>query len=199
MANQHYDAVIVGAGAGGGSAAWALTRKGFRVLVLEAGPRYDPFVDYKVNTPAWEEGFPYKPGSQGKYTFGDMQPLSEQWSHLRSWNRVSGQLNPGHTRISYGYQHVRAVGGSSLHFTGEAHRMNPDSMKMRSRFGVAADWPLSYQDLEPYYLEAETCVGVAGPKTTPFAQDRHLIRMPRIRRATAVHCCERDLRGKACV
>ena len=168
MANQRYDAVLVGAGAGGGSAAWALTRKGFRVLVLEAGPRYDPFVDYKVNTPAWEEGFPYKPGSQGKYTFGDMQPLSEQWSHLRSWNRVSGQLNPGHTRISYGYQHVRAVGGSSLHFTGEAHRMNPDSMKMRSRFGVAADWPLSYQDLEPYYLEAETCVGVAGPKNDPF-------------------------------
>jgi choline dehydrogenase-like flavoprotein len=167
VANPVYDAVIIGAGAGGGSAAWALTRKGLRVLILEAGPRYDPYTEYKLQTPNWEEGFPHKPGSQGKYTFGDMQSLSDQWSHLRSWNHISGRLNPGNVRVSYGYQHVRAVGGSSLHFTGEAHRMNPRSMSMRSQYGVAADWPLSYQELERYYLEAEKIVGVAGPAKDP--------------------------------
>lgn len=167
MASQPYDAVIVGAGAGGGAAAWALTQKNLRVLVLEAGPRYDPFSDYQANTPNWEESFPYKQGSQGKYTFGEMQSLSGQWSHLRSWNRISGRLNPGDMRVAYGYQHVRAVGGSSLHFTGEAHRLNPRSMNMRSRFGVAADWPLDYQELEPYYLKAESVVGVAGPAQDP--------------------------------
>jgi len=165
---QQYDAVIIGAGAGGGASAWALAKKGLRVLVLESGPRYDPFSDYKAHTPNWEGGFPHKPGSQGKYTYGTMQPLSEKWSHLRSWNRNSGRLNPGESRISQGYHHVRAVGGSSLHFTGEAHRLNPDAMKMRSRFNVAADWPFSYKDLEPYYLQAEKVVGVAGPKNDPY-------------------------------
>jgi len=164
---DRYDAVIIGAGAGGGAAAWMLTQKGMRVLVLEAGPRYDPFADYKADTPKWESGFPYKPGSQGKYTYGKMQPLSEKWAHLRSWNRNGGRLNPGEVRAVQGYQHVRAVGGSSLHFTGEAHRLNPRSMNMHSRFGVAADWPISYQDLEPYYLQAESIVGVAGPKHDP--------------------------------
>ncbi len=167
MAKRAYDAVIVGSGAGGGAAAWALTRKGLRVLILEAGPRYDPFKDYKASTRDWEEGFPVKAGSQGRYTYGEMQALSGQWSQLRSWNHVSGLLNPGDRRASFGYHHVRAVGGSSLHFTGEAHRLNQQSMRLHSRFGVGADWPLSYQDLEPHYLEAERFVGVAGPAADP--------------------------------
>lgn len=167
MADPHYDVVIIGAGAGGGACAWALTQKKVRVLVLEAGPKYDPFKDYKIDKPEWEQGFPYKPGSQGKYTYGPMQPLAERWNHLRSWNHISGKLNPSNVRVANGYQHVRGVGGSSLHFTGEAHRLNPRSMAMRTKFGVAADWPVSYDELEPYYLTAERVVGVAGPKSDP--------------------------------
>lgn len=165
---RHYDAVIIGAGAGGGASAWALTQKKARVLVLEAGPRYDPSQDYTIHTPGWEKGFPHKPGAQGKYTYAKMQPLASRWDHLRSWNRISGRLNPGNVRASHGYQHVRGVGGSSLHFTGEAHRLNPRAMTMRSRFGVAADWPLGYDELEPYYVTAERVVGVAGPKDDPL-------------------------------
>jgi choline dehydrogenase-like flavoprotein len=163
MTEPHYDAVIIGAGAGGGTAAWALVKKGFKVLILEAGPRYNPQTDYKANTNQWEQGFPYKTGSLGKYSYADMQSLSENYSDLRSWNHITGRLNPNQKRISYGYHHVRGVGGSSLHFTGEAHRLNPLSMKMKTQFGVAADWPLSYKDLEPYYVQAENIVGVAGP------------------------------------
>lgn len=168
MAKPPYDVVIIGAGAGGGASAWALTQKKAKVLVLEAGPRYDPFKDYKIDTPDWEKSFPFKPGSQGKYSFGNMQPLATRWDHLRSWNHASGRLNPGNLRVSHGYQHVRGVGGSSLIFTGEAHRLNPRSMNMRTRFSVAADWPLSYQELEPYYLTAERVVGVAGPSEDAF-------------------------------
>lgn len=168
MPKHSYDAVIIGSGAGGGASAWALAKRGFRVLILEAGPRYNPFTDYKAHTVNWEGGFPFKPGSQGRYTYGPMQPLSEKWSHLRSWNRTGGRLNPGSVRMPQGYHHVRGVGGSSLHFTGEAHRLNPHAMKMKSRFGVAADWPITYQELEPYYLQAEKIVGVAGPKHDPY-------------------------------
>jgi choline dehydrogenase-like flavoprotein len=61
------------------------------------------------------------------------------------------------------YHHVRGIGGSTLHFTGESHRLHPAAMKMKTRFGVAADWPLDYAALEPYYVEAEQLIGVAGP------------------------------------
>lgn len=164
-----FDAVIVGAGAGGAAAAWRLTEHGKRVLVVEAGRRFDPYTDYRLDQPDWElSGFPHTPDSEGRYTFARMQALESGFEHLRSWNRVSGvysRLNERREPSGAGYHHVRGVGGSTLHYTGEAHRMNPHSMKMRSRFGVAADWPVDYDALEPYYCIAERIIGVAGPET----------------------------------
>ena len=62
MAEAGYDVVIVGSGAGGGSLAWALSRHGIRVLVLEAGPEYDPLTDYRLARNDWEQsGFPFNP------------------------------------------------------------------------------------------------------------------------------------------
>jgi choline dehydrogenase-like flavoprotein len=169
MRDSDFDAVIVGAGAGGAAAAWRLSTQGLRVLVLEAGPAYDPLKDYKLDTEHWEsENFPAKPGSAGRYTFAPMQPLQplqEKYQDLRSWDSVSGRSNPGARRAPSGpgYHHVRGVGGATLHFTGEAHRLHPQALQMRSRFGVGADWPLDYAALEPYYLIAEQLIGVAGP------------------------------------
>lgn len=162
-----YDVVIVGSGAGGAASAWALTQLGYKVLILEAGPKYDPFKDYKASQANWEDGFPFKDASQGRYSYDVSQPLRMQHSHLRSWNHISGRLNSTNERVSFGYHHLRAVGGSSLVYTGEAHRLNPKSMKMFSDHGVAADWPLSYDDLEPFYQEAEQVLGVAGPANEP--------------------------------
>jgi choline dehydrogenase-like flavoprotein len=164
MADPTQDVVIVGSGAGGGAAAWALSRHGARVLVLEAGPRFEPFKDYRLNSNDWEQHrFPVKPGSQGKYAFAEMQLLESRWQDLRSWSRQSGPMVTVDRRRVLGYQHVRGVGGATLHFTGEAHRLHPKAMKMHSRFGVAADWPIDYDELEPYYVIAEKVVGVAGP------------------------------------
>ena len=166
MADPLHDVVIVGSGAGGGAAAWALSRHGARVLVLEAGPAFDPFKDYRLSSNDWEQhGFPEKPGSQGRHTFAPLQALGARWQSLRSWNRQSGPLIMGGQRRVHAYHHVRGVGGTTLHFTGEAHRLHPKAMKMKSQFGVAADWPLDYDELEPYYLLAERVVGVAGPAT----------------------------------
>ena len=53
MTNEIYDAVIIGAGAGGGATAWALTKPGLRVLILDAGPAYDPYSDYSLDEPTW--------------------------------------------------------------------------------------------------------------------------------------------------
>jgi choline dehydrogenase-like flavoprotein len=164
MGAPAHDVVIVGSGAGGAAAAWALARHGVRVLVLEAGPRFDPADDYALSRDDWEQRrFPEKPGSQAKHTFAPLQPLDARWQDLRSWNRQSGPMVLTGRRSVLGYHHVRGVGGSTLHFIGEAHRMHPRAMQMRSRFGVAADWPLRYDDLERYYVLAEKLVGVAGP------------------------------------
>jgi choline dehydrogenase-like flavoprotein len=164
-----YDAVVIGAGAGGGAATLALCNRKLRVLVLEAGPAYDPVRDYHLSRNDWEQDrFPYKRGSRGRHTFAPLQQLDERWDHLHSWNRVFGRTNTTGQRMQYGYHHVLGVGGSTLHFTGEAHRLNPQAMRMRSRFGVAADWPFDYAALEPFYCEAERIVGVAGPTKDPI-------------------------------
>ena len=180
MKTKHYDVVIVGSGAGGGTAAWALSKKGLKVLLLEAGPQYDWQKDYKLHTSQWESPFPKKNNEKKFYSFASQQKLDIKMKHLRSWNHISGLLNKNEHRVSFGYHHVKGIGGSSLHFTGEAHRLNPKSMKMKSQFGVGADWPISYEDLEPYYQMAEEKVGVAGPaidphspRTLPYSQKPH--------------------------
>ncbi|MFT3856068.1 MAG: GMC family oxidoreductase [Aquabacterium sp.] len=163
---QPVDAIVIGAGAGGAAAAWALTRKGLKVLVLEAGPWFDPDRDYGLSRPDWEaRGFPRKDGSQGRYTFGQMQTLESQWDDLRSWHHEMGRMvhTPHRAVRGGGYAHVRGVGGSTLHYVGEAHRLHPLSMSLRSQHGVGADWPFDYATLEPYYVQAERVIGVCGP------------------------------------
>ena len=157
--------VIIGTGAGGGAAAWMLTQKGIPVIALEAGPAFEPSRDYTLNQPDWERnGFPYKANSQSRYSFGPLQTLDPAWDHLRSWNIVAGRSNTGNTRqvSGTGHHHVRGVGGSTLHFTGEAHRLMPDSLTPFSATGITA-WPLDYDTLEPWYTLAESTIGVAGP------------------------------------
>ena len=167
MAPANHDAVVVGAGAGGAAVAWRMTQRGWRVLLLDAGPAFDPDADFGLDRDDWEkERFRHKPGSLGETSFAPLQRLDPVlMRELRSWSLGQGVSNREATRAvsGPGYHHVRGIGGSTLHFVGEAHRMNPASMAMRSRFGVAADWPVGYAELEPYYLEVERFLGVAGP------------------------------------
>jgi choline dehydrogenase-like flavoprotein len=160
----NWDAVVVGAGAGGAAAAYGLCRRGLSVLLLDAGPRFDPATDYPLTESDWEtRSFPEKPDSTGKVTFAPGQKIGRE-PLLTSGSRGLGPLVTDGVRLMDRYQHVRGIGGSTLHFTGEAHRLHPDAIKMKSRYGVAADWPLEYGELERYYNEAERLIGVAGPE-----------------------------------
>jgi choline dehydrogenase-like flavoprotein len=156
--------VIVGSGAGGAATAHGLCARGLSVLLLDAGPSFDPAVDYPLTTADWDaREFPEKPGSTGSVIFTPGQRLEPAEPLLASGSRGLGPLVRTGSRWMEKYYHVRGIGGSTLHFTGEAHRLNPQSMKMKSRFGVAADWPFDYAELEPYYVQAEELIGVAGP------------------------------------
>ncbi|MGH6959786.1 MAG: NAD(P)-binding protein, partial [Dongiaceae bacterium] len=164
MAEPVADVIIVGSGPGGAAAAWSLARRGAEVAIIEAGPAYDYTADYHLDRADWEQTlFPEKRGQETGYSFGALQPLEERWRHLRSWNHMRGAHNGTEQRIAQAYHHVRGVGGSTLHFLGEAHRLHPQAMALRSRFGAGADWPFGYDVLEPYYAEAERVIGVAGP------------------------------------
>lgn len=159
------DAVVVGAGAGGAAAAWRLCAAGLRVLLLEAGPRFVPPRDYPLDSPGWERhAFPAPQGSHAEILYGDLGSCTSERTHLASFDAAHPPAPPARRKpVGEGYSHVLGVGGSTLHFVGEAHRMHPDSFALRSRTGAGVDWPLSYADLEPHYAAAEALIGVAGP------------------------------------
>jgi choline dehydrogenase-like flavoprotein len=145
--DAEWDAVVVGAGAGGAAVAYGLCQRGMSVLLLDAGPRFNPILDYPLTESDWEaRDFPEKPGSAASVTFAPGQKLTGAEPLLVSGSRGVGPLVTNGTRWMEKYYHVRGVGGTTLHFTGESHRMHPEAMKMQSRFGVAADWPI---DLDP--------------------------------------------------
>ena len=94
-AGQDYDVIVIGSGAGGAATAWGLARRGAKVLILEAGPFYDPTLDYRLDKPQWEQSrFPEKIAIAGRQVFAPLQNLEPAWKELRSWNAVTGFLNP---------------------------------------------------------------------------------------------------------
>ncbi len=175
------DVIIVGSGPGGGSLAWGLCTMGVRVLLLEAGPAFVPSRDYPQTASDWERHeFPHPKGSRGRYTFAPLQALDGSLrKELGSWNAGQGPLNRSGYRSGWRYHHVRGVGGSTLHFIGEAHRLHPRAFRIRTEHGIGADWPIDYQALEPWYAKAEALIGVAGeeepsrPRSSPFPMPAH--------------------------
>ena len=92
------DICIIGSGAGGGVATYALAMAGFSVAVLEAGPRFNP-AHYPLNQKDWETrpsafNVPPKDANKHLYTHGDTQKLDPSFSHLRSWTKKFGAYNP---------------------------------------------------------------------------------------------------------
>lgn len=174
---KKYDCVVIGSGPGGAPFAWKLAKSGLNVVMLEAGTRYDPYKDFPLDKDDWEiVGFPIRDRMQDSY--GKRQPLDKKYDNLRSWNKASGALNLSKFRQYYQYSHVVGVGGSTLHFQGESQRLNPSAFRMKTLFGVGEDWPIDYNDLEPYYSEVEKIIGVAGPNEVPYRPRKHPYPLP---------------------
>jgi choline dehydrogenase-like flavoprotein len=155
-AEQNYDAVIVGAGVAGALIAKHLTRAGHRVLVLEAGPAtaesfdgYSKHIEtfFAANSKGAESAWPPEANAP--------QPDT---SDIRNNNGYFVQKGPNF----YGSSYSRLQGGSTLHWLGVFLRMLPEDFQLKSRFGVARDWPLTYSDIEPYYRKAEHEIGVSA-------------------------------------
>ncbi|MEJ7891320.1 MAG: GMC family oxidoreductase [Solirubrobacteraceae bacterium] len=132
--DDEVDLVVVGCGAGGSVLAQRLARHGWRIVVLEAGPFWDPDTDWVSD----EEG-----------------------AHHIYWNanRIVGGEDPvelGKNNCGHG------VGGSMVHFAGYAPRFHPSDFETFTRDGVGADWPIAYDDLKADYEKLEAELPVAG-------------------------------------
>jgi choline dehydrogenase-like flavoprotein len=141
------DVCIIGSGAGGGPLAAVLAEAGLRVLVLEKGPHHR------------RESFLHDEVATVRRDF--FLPRLEDDPHT-----LEGRL----TELGWIAQ---CVGGGTVHMAGFLYRMHPDDFRMRSKFGVSADWPYSYDDLEPYYTRVEQEIGLSGEAgTNPFEGPR---------------------------
>jgi len=147
---QETEVCIIGAGAAGGIIAAELGRSGVDVVVLEAGPRHD-FTQRADYTRRFVKGEnPWKTPLAGldvHSTDGDI-PYNLEW------------------------RRARGVGGSTLHWEGYTLRFDASDFRLHSLYGIADDWPISYDDLEPYYGRAEAALGVAGADDDPAASFR---------------------------
>ena len=136
------DFCIVGTGAGGGVLAQRLARAGFSVVALEAGQWHDSERDMVSD----------EAGSARLY-----------WNDLR----ITGGADP----LELGANNSgKGVGGSTVHYAGFCPRLHPSDFHVRTRDGVAADWPISYEEIEPYYAQMEREYPVSGPARFPWGK-----------------------------
>jgi choline dehydrogenase-like flavoprotein len=158
-----YDAVIVGAGISGAIIAKELSRAGKRVLILEAGPGeemdtagYDAYLA-RFYADAFKDNqspFPRTDNAPMPRS-SDVRPIRAGHPEASAYIVQSG---PFATDSTY----TRVLGGTTLHWEGKTLRMLPEDFEIGSRYGQGRDWPISYDELEPFYREAEREIGVSA-------------------------------------
>lgn len=142
--NEIVDAVVIGTGAGGAPLLARLARAGLKVVALEAGKHWNPARDFATDERAQEKLY---------------------------WN--DERLSAGNDPLPFGNNNSGiGVGGSTLHYTAYTPRAQPDDLQIRTDFGVGQDWPIGFDQIEPYYDEVEQFLGVSGPVAYPWGPAR---------------------------
>jgi choline dehydrogenase-like flavoprotein len=172
-----YDVCIIGSGASGGTAAKVLTEGGLSVVMLEAGPSVVPERDYKEHV--WPYDLPHRGAGIGGRTRHGVG--NEFMAPNGAWE-LEGEPYVSASGSTFRWFRSRIVGGRTNHWGRIALRMAPVDFKVRAHDGMGDDWPLSYQDVAPYYDKVESYIGVFGTRENiPSAPDGIFLPPPRAR------------------
>lgn len=165
MKNKHVNAIVVGAGAGGGIIAKELAVAGISVILFERGgwPNYDEHINDELISqrvqlldsaygPEWDKNPRVVINTKGERKV--ITPADGAYNH-----------------------NAACVGSGTVTYGAMGWRFMPEDFQLKTIYGeiegsTLADWPISYDDLEPYYTKAEWEIGVSGDDTNPFAGKR---------------------------
>ncbi|TAA26935.1 GMC oxidoreductase [Pseudoxanthomonas winnipegensis] len=162
MADNHYDAIVVGSGISGGWAAKELTERGLKVLMLERGRNIEHIKDYvNAGKEAWDYPHHDTPTQQMKADHPVLKrdyPLSE--STYGMWANEKDCPYTETKRFDWfrGYH----VGGRSLMWGRQSYRLSDIDFGANAKEGIAVDWPIRYADIAPWYDHVERFAGIAG-------------------------------------
>jgi choline dehydrogenase-like flavoprotein len=191
MADNTYDAIVIGSGISGGWAAKELTQKGLKVIMLERGRHIEHVKDYvNANKEAWDYPHRGRPTEQMKHDYPVLKrdyPLGE--TNLDYWCKDSESPYTETKRFDWfrGYH----TGGRSLMWGRQSYRWSDFDYEANAREGVAIDWPVRYHEIEPWYTYVEKWAGISGSKENiPHLPDSHFLP------AYDMTCVEKDVAAR---
>ncbi|WP_161887861.1 GMC oxidoreductase [Pontibacter russatus] len=191
MAENVYDAIVVGSGISGGWAAKELTQKGLKTIMLERGRNIEHIKDYtNANKHPWE--FPHA-GGRTQEMIKNYPVLKRDYvlneRNLDYW--VNEKESPYVEVKRFDWYRGYHVGGRSLMWGRQSYRLSDLDFEANAKDGIATDWPIRYADIAPWYSYVEKFAGISGSKENiPHLPDGEF--MPPME----LNCVEKDVAAR---
>jgi choline dehydrogenase-like flavoprotein len=150
---RSFDVAIIGSGAGGGMAAYALARSGARVVMLEAGPEWWSTKNSTMLLPS------YATPRRGRAT--RTRPFGEHDACDGGWE-IDGEPYTRAPGTRFDWWRARMLGGRTNHWGRISLRFGPDDFKGKTKDGLGDDWPIGYDDVKPWYDRVDRLIGLFG-------------------------------------
>tara|TARA_Y100000588_G_scaffold356070_2_gene411913 strand:- start:1768 stop:3480 length:1713 start_codon:yes stop_codon:yes gene_type:complete len=175
--SNQYDVVVIGSGAGGGTTTRVLAEMGVKVALLEAGPMLDPATEYKEHH--WPYDWDHR-GAEvgGKAYFGHQKPFGFFRTTSGGW-QLDGEPYTVGKGSQFEWFRSRIVGGRTNHYGRMSFRFSEIDLTGYDRDGLGLNWPVTYNEIAPYYDKAERFIGVTGTtEGIPTAPDGIFQKIP---------------------